>query len=820
MSATPLPQYAEIILPLSLPQTLTYGIPLELQGRIGIGMRVEVALRGNKTYTGLVVGLHNRRPEGYEVKPIRSILDEAPIVNRTQIRFWSWLAQYYLATPGEVMQAALPAHLKVQGETRLLWTGLTEPADEWTEEGFLAFEALQVKKELSITELRTIVTPRHLVAVLHELLERGAALVDESVKESYKPRTEKVVLLGTGYETEAAQKELFNHLSKAPKQLQILLAYMQLKAQTGLVRQAALLEKSGASAASLKALAEKGIFTIEEITVDRIARRTSDGTKEIVLTPAQQTAFDTLQEGLSKKKIALLHGVTGSGKTLLYLQKIREVLAEGKQAILLLPEIGLTTQLVSRLYAYFGEELGVYHSLFSDNERVEIWDKVLNGTYRVIVGPRSALWLPYDNLGLIIADEEHDPSYKQRDPSPRFHARDAAIYLATLHNAAVILGSATPSVESLYHADTGKYAYAGLTERYQGVKLPAIEVVDARSIEQLRPQGIDLLTPELVAAIQDALRRRKQVILFQNRRGYAPFLICTMCGFVPHCRNCSVSLTYHKSTDKMHCHYCGSKAPLLHACPQCGSDKIRSKSFGTERIEEEVQRVFPGAKVGRMDVDSTRNKNSFADLLEKMQQQQIDILVGTQMVVKGLDFAPVALVGILQADGLLSFPDFRVNERAFQLMEQVSGRAGRSDGAGRVIIQAYNKEHPTIGWVQNHDVDSFFRHEIKFRELFSYPPFVRMIRVVFKHREQPKAAAAALALAEVMQKIDGIEVQGPVPGLVAKVRNLYVQEIGIKCPRRKEKIDEVKARLRHERSLLQAQRGNSGLQIQFDVDPV
>ncbi len=815
-----MPQYAEIILPLALPQTLTYGVPLEMQQTVAVGMRAEVGLGANKTYTGLVVALHDRRPEGYDVKPLRSLLDDAPIINGTQLKFWSWLAKYYMATPGEVMQAALPAHLKVQGETRLLWTGLAEPADQWSEEGYLAFEALQVRKELRISEVRSLVSARHLVAVLHELLERGAALVDETAKNPYRPRTEKVVVLHPDYESEEAQKSLFEQLEKAPKKLQILLAYMQLKAQGGLVRQAALTEKSGATAAALKTLAEKGIFLLEEITLDRLARRAAAEVKEIAFTPAQQKAYDELQNGLTEKGICLLHGVTGSGKTLLYLEKIREVLAEGKQAIFLLPEIGLTTQLVTRLYAYFGDELGVYHSRFSDNERVEIWDKVRAGSYRIIVGPRSALWLPYDKLGLIIADEEHDPSYKQRDPSPRFHARDAAIYLASLHGAQVILGSATPSVETLYNAHTKKYGCATLTERYLGVKMPVIEVVDARSIEQHRAQGIDIFTPELLTAITDALARRKQVILFQNRRGYAPFLLCTMCGFVPHCRSCSVSLTYHKSTDKLHCHYCGAKTPVVMSCPQCGSDKIRSKSFGTEKIEEEIQRLFPHASVARMDVDSTRNKNAFSDLLERMQKQQIDILVGTQMVVKGLDFAPVALVGILLADGLLSFPDFRVNERAFQLMEQVSGRAGRSDGEGRVFIQAYNKDHPTIGWVQRHDMSSFYRHEIKYRELFSYPPFVRMIRVAFRHPDLQKAATAAATLAESIQKLEGIDVQGPVPGLVARVRNMYVQEVWIKCPRIKEKIDEVKARLLHERSLLQAQRGSGNLQIQFDVDPV
>jgi primosomal protein N' (replication factor Y) len=813
------PRYAEVILPLSLPQTLTYGIPLELQGTVEVGMRVEVPLGSNKLYTGLVAALHDRAPEAYEVKPLRSVLDESPVVNSTQLKFWDWIGHYYLATPGEVMQAALPAHLKLQSETRLLWTGLTEDADSWSSEGYLAFEALQIKKELSISEVRVLAGPRHFIAVLHELLERGAALIDESLQNGYRPKKEKIIVLAPAYSGEDSRRELFNTVGKAPKQLELLLAFSELAAKNGTVRQVDLLERTGASSAQVKALVDKGIFIVEEIDVDRTGRLISGEPKEITFTEAQDNAYKAVKLGMEETGVTLLHGVTGSGKTLLYLQLIRDVLATGKQAVFLLPEIGLTTQLVSRLYDYFGEELGVYHSRFSDNERVEIWEKVRSGKYKVVVGPRSALWLPFADLGLIVVDEEHDPSYKQKDPAPRFHARDAAVYLASLYGAKIVLGSATPSVESLYNSEQGKYALVELKERYRGVKLPVIEIVNAKSIEAFRGQGIELLTPELVEAIKDALERRRQVILFQNRRGYSPFQLCTMCGYVPQCKNCAVSLTYHKSTDKLHCHYCGTKSAVIHTCPQCGSNRIRSRSFGTEKIEEEVQKVFPQARVARMDVDSTRNKGSLSDLLDKMQRQSIDILVGTQMVVKGLDFAPVALVGVLSADGLLSFPDFRVNERAFQLMEQVSGRAGRADGAGRVIIQAYNLDHPTLGWVQAHDVDAFFRHELRYRELFGYPPFSRLLKAVFRHRDEAKAGAAASELANTLGSIEGILVQGPVPGLVPRVRSMYIFEVWVKCPRDRAKLEEVKATLLDTRRRITGARGNGALQVQFDVDP-
>jgi primosomal protein N' (replication factor Y) len=813
-------RFADIILPLNMPQPLTYGIPHDWDELLLPGMRVEVALGRNKKYAGIILRLHEEVPENYEVKPILGVLDDIPIVNEKQLQFWGWIAAYYAAAPGEVMQAALPAHLKLIGETRLQWAPTAHAEiHEWSTDAQPLVEILRARKSITIFDLKSIVSNKKVGRVLNELLENEAILINDALEPSYKRKTEKIVSLHTDYTPEPTLHALFTKMERAPKQLELLMHFLQLSAHKKSVRQQDLVEKSGANPALVKAMADKGIFVIEEQNVDRVVFSGDESRKEIIFTPPQQKAYDDMQAALQEKDALLLQGVTGSGKTLLYIQKIRECLEEGKQALFLLPEIGLTTQLVRRLYAYFGEELGVYHSRFTNNERVEIWEKVQRGVYKVIVGPRSAMWLPFHQLGVIIADEEHDPSYKQRDPAPRFHARDAAIYLARLYKAKIILGSATPSVESLYNVQQGKYAHILLKERYKGVKLPGIELIDAKSLESVRKDGFQLLTPELQAAMIEALEGKKQIILFQNRRGYAPFQICQVCGFVPQCRNCAVSLTYHKSSDKLHCHYCGLTQNVMHNCPQCGSNKLVSRSFGTEKIEEEVKAAFPAARVARMDIDSMRGRNSLSILLEQMEKQEIDILVGTQMVVKGLDFAPVALVAILSADSLLSYPDFRVNERAFQLMEQVSGRAGRADGEGRVLIQAYNRTHPVLRWVVDHDVAAFYRHEIGYREYFQYPPFVRIIKVIFKHKEEVKAVQAAIQMAEALSKLEGIVVQGPAPGLIARLRNLYVQEIQLKCPRDQTVLVLVKNFLKEERLRIISTRGLGAVQIAIDVDP-
>jgi primosomal protein N' (replication factor Y) len=813
-------RYADVILPLSLPGLLTYGVPAEMQEGLQPGMRVEVSLGKNKYYSGIIARLHNEIPESYDVKPIRSIIDEVPVVSELQLRFWNWVAQYYASAPGEVMQAALPAHLKLSAETRLQWAPRHPGQHEWSYEATPAVDALERRGAITISELRNLVGRKALITVLHELLNTESVIINDTLEPAFKRKTEKFVSLAPDYQTDGALQPLFAQLERAPRQLEALMSFLTLSAKQGpSVKQADILSDGNLNAASIKALADRGVLQIEEQDVDRVSFSGNEGVSEISFTPAQEAAYQSMEEGLAEKGVVLLQGVTGSGKTLLYIQKIRECIAKGEQALLLLPEIGLTTQLVRRLYAYFGEELGVYHSRFSNNERVEIWEKVADARYKVVVGPRSAIWLPFTKLGVIICDEEHDGSYKQRDPAPRFHARDAATFLANLHGAGTILGSATPSVESLYNVRQNKYAYTALKERYRGVQLPKIEIINARTIEGVKKGGLGILTPELRDAMKAALEEKKQIILFQNRRGYAPFQICMMCGWVPECRNCAVSLTYHKSSDKMQCHYCGLSTAVPHTCAQCGSNKLVSRSFGTEKIEEEVKTAFPEARVARMDLDSMRGRNALSDLLDSMDAQETDILVGTQMVVKGLDFAPVALVAILNADSLLSYPDFRVNERGFQLMEQVAGRAGRADGNGRVLIQAYNLQHPALQWVVDHDVGAFYRHEIGYREFFGYPPFSRIIRLVFRHKEEDKALEAAEQMAKAVAKLEGIGIQGPAPGIIPRVRNQFVQELLLKCPKDLKVLDTVKAYLKDQRSKITSQKGLSEVQVVIDVDP-
>lgn len=811
-------RFADVIVPLALPQVLTYGVPTDMQALLRPGMRVEVSLGRNRQYAAIVDRLHNNKPELYQVKPIRNIIDDEPVVSALQLEFWRWISHYYIAAPGEVMQAALPAHLKLMGETRLIWKADT-PELQWTEHTLLAVEALEHRTELSISELKALVGERHLNKVLDELIEAEAVLISDALEQSYAPRREKFVSLAPEFRDEQRLSKLFDTLARAPKQLELLMALIELTVKQQVVKQSELLDRSGCTAAQIAALQSRGILLVEEIDVDRVLIESSAEKKSYAFTEAQFKAYEAIEEGFTTKQVILLEGVTGSGKTLLYIHKIKACLAQGAQVLLLLPEIGLTTQLVSRLYQYFGEELGVYHSRFSNNERVEIWEKVKRGTYKVVAGPRSALWLPFQQLGMIIVDEEHDASYKQKDPAPRFHARDAAIYLAGLHGAQVLLGSATPSVESLHNVQTGKYGWVPLRERYLGVDLPEIQVINAKSLEAMRSLAVKLITPELYQAMAEALSNKKQIILFQNRRGYAPFQLCMVCGWVPQCKNCAVALTYHKTSDKLHCHYCGLKSAIIHTCPSCGSNRLQSKTYGTEKVEEEVQQLFPEARIARMDVDSMRGKQTMNHLFEKLEKHKIDILVGTQMVVKGLDFARVALVGILSADSLLSYPDFRVNERAFQLMEQVSGRAGRTDGAGKVFIQAHNTKHPVIAWVIEHNVRAFYDHEIRFREYFSYPPFTRLIKIIFKHKDEAKAVQAATMLCEALKLQEQITLQGPVPALVSRVRNLYIQEVSVKCPRDTKIIAAVKSTLIQQRQFITAQRGLSSLQMLFDVDP-
>ncbi len=810
--------FAEIILPLHIPNTLTYGIPIELQDKVMPGIRVEVNMGKNKLYAGLVAKVHNNKPDAYEVKPIKSILDEEPIVSDLQLTFWQWIASYYMCSIGEVMNAALPAHLKLMSETLMNWSGLyTDPPAHLSDDAFMVAEALHIKQQLSIAEIRQILDYKNIAKTINELLETEVAVISEYLEKKYAPKIERFVFLNSTHENEKILQEAFNTVEKAPKQLELLMYFLQYRQKQKAIIASELIKMAKSSASVLNGLVDKGILNIETLPIDRIKDLPNKNPLEYTLSEQQQKALTEVKKSFSEKNITLLHGVTGSGKTLVYIDLIKEAIRNGKQALLLLPEIALTTQVVSRLKAYFGEELGVYHSKFSNNERVEIWNKVSKGKYKVILGARSALWLPYYNLQYIIIDEEHDSSFKQHDPAPRFQARDAAIYLGVLHNAKVILGSATPSMETMHNVQTKKYSYVALNERYRGVALPEIEIVSAKNTQAALSS---ILTTNLLEAIQKTLQKGQQVILFQNKRGYAPFLLCNYCGWVPHCKYCDVSQTYHKSTDMLHCHYCGNKSPVIKHCLQCGNQSLSAKNFGTEKIEEELLRIFPKYKTARMDYDTTRSREKQIKLLDDYAQGRIDILVGTQMVVKGLDFENVGLVGIISADSLLSYPDFRVNERAFQLMEQVSGRAGRLDGKGKVVIQAYNMNSPVLNWVKNHDYKAFYLYESDVRRQFHYPPFTKMIKITCKHKDETKAGNAAVHLSKLLAQNTSLQILGPAPALVPRVKSYYLQELVVKFYLSAVSLTEIKNSIAQSINNTLHKNGMSSVQFVVNVDVV
>ncbi|MEC5142561.1 primosomal protein N' [Chitinophaga sp. 212800010-3] len=812
-------KYADVILPLALPKNYTYAVPENMAATLQVGSRVAVQLGKQKKYAGIVKAIHEQAPL-YKTKPLLDMLDANPIVYPTQLAFWNWIASYYMCTEGEVLNAALPAHLKLSSETLLLFNDAF--GDDFTsldDDEYLIAEALHIRKELRIEEVQLILDKSEVYSVIKKLIEKKVLLVYEELKEVYKEKKESYVQLHAEYQQDEQLEALFNELGRAPKQMELLLAYLHLLKTQGTVLQQELLKKSGATTAQLKGLVDKGILWIEKRTVDRIPTGKVDAQIDFSLSPAQETALAEVRRHFTEKQVTLLHGVTSSGKTQVYVKLMEECLATGKQVLYLLPEIGLTAQVIRRLQKHFGSSIGIYHSRFNNNERVEIWNKVKSGEIRIILGARSSLLLPFRDLGLIILDEEHDTSYKQQDPAPRYHARDAAIYYAGLFKARVLLGSATPSLESYFNAQQGKYGLVELKERFGGIEMPAIEIVDIR--KEMAEKTMDgHFTTALKDAISQNIADGKQVILFQNRRGYAPFLLCTTCGWIPHCKQCDVSLTYHRHQDKLHCHYCGTRYPYVHTCAACGSQTIEPKSFGTEKIEDDLQVIFPEARIARMDVDTVRNKDSHNKLIQLLEDRSIDILVGTQMVVKGLDFENVNLVGILSADNLLGFPDFRVNERAFQMMEQVSGRAGRKHGTGKVLIQANNTRHPILHYVMAHDYKAMYEAEIAERKEFGYPPFFRLLKLTIRHKDQMVAEQAARILASWLQPHIGAQLVGPAAPLVARVRNNYLQEMLIKLPREAKLIAHIKQVLQEFIIQLRAEKRFRTVAIIPDVDGV
>lgn len=812
-------KFADVILPLALPKNYTYAVPDHMVDSLKVGSRVAVPLGRQKKYAGVVKAIHELAPPDYKTKPLLDLLDKDPIVYPTQLSFWEWLASYYMCTEGEVLNAALPAHLKLSSETVLLFNdAYGEDFTELSDDEYMIAEALHIRKELRIEEVQLILDKSEVYSVIKKLIEKQVLLVYEELKEVYKEKKENYVQLHAQYEAEEALANLFNTLGKAPKQMELLLAYLHLVKTQGSVLQSELLKKSGASAAQLKGLVDKEIVWIEKRVVDRVPGGGKvDVQIDFTLSPAQDKALQEIRTSFEQKPVTLLHGVTSSGKTQLYIKLIEEYIASGKQVLYLLPEIALTAQIVRRLQKHFGNKIGIYHSRFNNNERVEIWHKVKSGELRILLGARSSLLLPFRELGLIILDEEHDPSYKQQDPAPRYHARDAAIYYAGLFKAKVLLGSATPSLESYFNATQGKYGLVELSERFGGLEMPEIEIVDVKKVQSEKRMQ-ENFSPQLTEAIQATLAQGNQVILFQNRRGYAPFMMCTTCGWIPTCKNCDVSLTYHRYQDQLTCHYCGTRYPYVHTCAACGSQSIVSKSFGTEKIETDLLELFPKARIARMDMDAVRNKDSHNKMIQLLENREIDILVGTQMVVKGLDFENVSLVGILSADNLLGFPDFRVNERAFQLMEQVSGRAGRKHGKGKVLIQAYRTQHPILHYVTIHDYKAMYAAEIAERQNFGYPPFFRLLKLTLKHKDQKVVEQAAQVLANWLRPHIGPHLVGPAAPLVGRVRNYYLQEMMIKLPRDVKMIAQTKQLLRETFIQLLAEKQFRSVFIVPDVD--
>ncbi len=668
--------WLEVILPLAIPKTYTYSVPGELKSKIKIGCRVEVVFGKNKKYSGIIKSTSQEKPS-YATKDILSVIDDEPVIYQQQLQLWKWISEYYMCSEGEVMAAALPTHLKLSSETILIYN--EEYGDDFSALGddeYLVAEGLLIKKELKISEVQEIADVVHVYPLIKRLIEKRVCFVWESFTEKFKEKKENFILLNPEFSTDDQLNKLMDELGRAPKQLELLLSFLHFSKTEGEVSQTQLLKKAGANAAQLKGLIDKNILFVEKRNMDRLPYLPKKMDVQFRLNDSQETALNEIEMAFRQKEVCLLHGITSSGKTQLYIKQIEKTVAEGKQALYLLPEITLTAQIIRRLQFYFGGNIAVYHSKFNNNERIEIWNKIKTGELKIILGARSALFLPFKNLGLIIIDEEHDGSFKQQDPAPRYNARDTAVYYASLFKAKVLMGSATPSLESYYNAQKNKYALVNLAERFGGIQLPEIRVIDTKTVAASK-KGKVMISPQLKAEIETALQNDKQVILFQNRRGYAPLLLCGTCGFIPHCENCSVTLTLHKYSNKLHCHYCGNAYPKPVSCPACGSVNWKEKNFGTEKIEEELTEDFPNNRIARMDVDAVKGKNAHDTLIKLFEQHRFDILAGTQMVVKGLDFEKVSLVGILDADGLLSFADFRVNERAFQLMEQVSGRAGR-----------------------------------------------------------------------------------------------------------------------------------------------
>ncbi|MBQ8867895.1 MAG: primosomal protein N' [Bacteroidaceae bacterium] len=806
--------YADVIVPLPLANSYTYRLPSEMASRVEVGSRVVVPFGQKRYYTAIVIRLHDTPPEGgYEIKSVAEVLDSHPIVLHNQLDFWQWIADYYLCTLGDVYKAALPSGMKLESETRVELNPDFSP----TEEKFLPneekiFSLLADKKERTVAQIEKETGVKNALPAINTLLGKEAIFVKEEVKRTYKPKTETRIRLRI--------KEWMSRgdtLKRAPKQQQLLMSFIDMKAES--VSKRELLATSGASPAVLAQLIDKGILEQFTHEIGRLEKNDTTATAPLnPLNPHQQEAFNRINECFGQKNICLLHGVTSSGKTEIYIHLIQQALQAGKQVLYLLPEIALTTQITERLKRVFGARLGVYHSKFPDEERVEIWQKQLSDeSYDIILGVRSSVFLPFNNLGLIIVDEEHENTYKQQDPAPRYHARNAAIVLASKLKAKVLLGTATPSIESYYNALTGKYGLVALAHRHQAIRLPQIEVVDIAELNRKRRMN-GPFSPTLLGYMRQALEQGEQIILFQNRRGFAPMVECKTCGWVPRCKNCDVSLTYHRGLGQLTCHYCGYTYQIPSRCPACESEDIRHRGFGTERIEESIQQIFPEARVARMDLDTTRTRAAYERIIHDFQRHETDILIGTQMVSKGLDFEHVSVVGILDADTMMNFPDFRSHERAFQLMAQVAGRAGRKHKQGLVVLQTRSKDAPVIHQVVANDYAALYDDQLAERLLFRYPPYYRLMYIYMKHRQAEVVDTLAEEMATRLRTVFGERILGPDAPPIARVQTLFIRKVILKIET-SASLAKVRQQLLLIRQQMLADPRFRSCIIYFDVDP-
>lgn len=815
--------FVDVLLPLHLPDTYTYRVPFDYNGVIAVGQRVVVQFGSKRLYAALVRRVHDKVPD-YQTKYVLSILDVDPIVTERQFAFWEWMASYYMCYPGDVMAVALPSAFRLSSESYIVvHPDFSGEYGDLNENEFSVLDVLSRQTKLPISEVAQIVGFQKIMPLIKTMIEKKIIVMEEELQQRYTPKSSTWLALGSAYASEESLQALLESLEKkttSQKQLMVMLKYLQLsKMGKEEVKKRDLVACKDLSSSALNTLISKEILVPVQRTESRLveyANTTSPST--IVLNEEQQRAFDTIVS--SPAAVNLLHGVTASGKTEVYIKLIDRALSEGKQVLFLLPEIALTAQVINRLRKYFGTSVGVYHSRFTTQERAEVWQRTANpnGGYRLLVGARSAVFLPFHNLGLVIVDEEHDGSFKQNDPAPRYNGRDSAIYLAHLCGARTVLGSATPSLESYFNARNGKYGYAEMTQRYGGVQMPEVLCVDMRDAQR-KGEVHQNLSDFLIGYIRQALERKEQVILFQNRRGFSLRIECDTCHWVPQCKHCDVSLVYHKATHSMRCHYCGYSIPVPEECPGCHSTKLKMRGFGTERIEDDISILFPDANVARMDLDSTAQKNRYVEILNDFEEGKIDILVGTQMITKGLDFRNVSVVGILSADNLISFPDFRAYERSFQQMTQVSGRAGRQGKQGKVIIQTYQPYHQAIRDAMTNDYLSMYDSQITERRVFRYPPYYKMIVITLKHKEQSSLDAAAARYAASLRGLFANRVMGPEYPSVMRIRNQYIKKIMVRFERSEPLVTAKKEMLRLADKLTEDKQ-LSRLIVQFDVDPL